>query len=111
MGKCKLKSVSFNNSEINCRQIYIYIKFQKLLYITRTCIFCGIVLYKKFSSFFSFLFPWQCSAGCGLGMQRRPVTCKHILTGRAGNTCDTGSKPASARKCRLKECKKIGGCF
>ncbi|XP_078378045.1 A disintegrin and metalloproteinase with thrombospondin motifs 19-like [Oculina patagonica] len=49
----------------------------------------------------------SCSAGCGSGMQSRPVTCTHRLTGKTGNTCNAGSKPATARECKLKECKEI----
>lgn len=49
----------------------------------------------------------SCSAGCGLGKQKRLVSCTHRLTGKAGNSCNPGLKPATARKCKIKDCKKI----
>ena len=52
--------------------------------------------------------PQQCSAGCGLGKQRRTVFCVNKLNGKTSSACDTGSKPASSRKCKIKECSKIG---
>ena len=62
---------------------------------------------------FCFLLFRQCSAGCGFGVQSRSVTCRHRLTGKTGNTvtCNAGSRPTSTRRCKLKECKKIGRCF
>lgn len=56
-------------------------------------------------------YHYQCSARCGVGKQKRKVSCIHRLTEKPGSNCNSAAKPAQARTCKIKDCKSSGECF